>query len=142
MEAGYLQDVYTSGPLQSSYQLKKFMMHSVPQSPSTSKATHSLFTNPSTSQYQDYIVNAVYSGAVKIDGNRRNFIFAAGRHTGFSYEYGVLAGPTDGVLVVLTSDAARVHAYPVPTRMTATCVACGKAVPTDYDLIPPSGITL
>ena len=139
---GYLANVFTSGLLQSTYQLEKYMKHTLPSSLSTSGAVQTFFSNPSTSEYETHVVDAINSGAVKIHGKRRNFIFAAGRQTGWSCTYGVFAGPTDGVLVVLTSEPMHIHAFPVATTTSGACADCGRPVPTDIDLIPPSGVTV
>jgi len=54
------------------------------------------------------------SGAVELDDRgRRNIIWLAGEPTGFRYEAGIPVGPTDAVKVVLSSEARKVHAFPV-----------------------------
>src|SRR5262245_12080078 len=87
---GYLQNVYTSDPLQSSYQLDKFIKHTLPLShPSTS-----VFNSTSTGKYANYVVDATASGAVELDARgRRNFVWLAGHPTGFSYMDGALIAP-------------------------------------------------
>jgi hypothetical protein len=124
-----LQDVYTSDPLQSAYQLDKFIKHTVP----LTHPSASVFNSTSTGQYADYVVNAAASGAVELDARgRRNFIWLAGHPTGFSYKDGILVGPTDGVKVVLSSEETRVHAFPVKVSdlVTRTCACCGGLVST------------
>ena len=128
-QSGYLQDVYTSEPLQSQYQLHKFMKHTIPSSHPFS----SIFSSTSTNDYASYIVTTANSGSVEIDSRgRRNIIWVAGRPTGFSYVGGVLSGPTDGVKVVLSSEATKVHAFPVNTASLKTeqCAQCGVLVST------------
>ena len=126
---GYLQDVYTSDPLQSQYQLDKFIKHTLP----LSHPSASVFNSTSTGDYANYVVDAAASGAVELDAQgRRNFIWLAGQPTGFSYKDAVLVGPTDGVKVVLSSEATRVHAFPVKAAdlVTHMCACCGGLVST------------
>ena len=128
-QRGYLQDVYTSDPLQSPYQLDKFIKHTVP----FSHPSASVFNNTSTGEYASYVVDAAASGAVELDAyGRRNFVWLAGRPTGFSYKDGALVGPTDGVKVVLSSEATRVHAFPIKAAdlVTRMCACCGGLVST------------
>jgi len=128
-QLGYLQDVYTSDPLQSQYQLDKFIKHTLP----LSHPSASVFNSTSTGDYANYVVDAAASGVVELDAQgRRNFIWLAGRPTGFSYKNGALIGPTDGVKVVLSSDATKVHPFPVTAAhlVTRTCARCGGVVST------------
>ena len=126
---GYLQDVHTSDPLQSPYQLDKFIKHTLP----LSHPSASVFNSMSTGDYANYVVDAAASGAVELDAyGRRNFIWLAGRPTGFSYKDGALVGPTDGVKVVLSSEETRVHAFPIKAAnlVTHTCASCRGLVST------------
>ncbi len=126
---GFLQDAYTSDPLQSQYQLGKFVKHTLPPS----HPFASVFNSTSTGDYAGYVVNTAASGAVEIDGHgRRNIIWIAGRPTGFSLQNGALVGPTDGVKLVLSSEATRVHAFPVSSTSLATsaCASCGGLIST------------
>jgi len=129
MRLGFVQDVYTSDPLQSEYQLDKFIKHTVP----LSHPFASVFNSTSTGDYAAYVVDAAASGAVEFDAQgRRNLIWIAGRPTGFRFQNGVLVGPTDGVKVVLSSEATRVHAFPVSSTSLEThiCASCGGLVST------------
>src|SRR5262245_4126882 len=126
---GFLQDVYTSAPLQSEYQLAKFVKHTVP----LSHPFASVFNSTSTGDYANYVVDAGASGAVELDAHgRRNIVWIAGRQTGFDFHNGVLVGPMDGVKIVLSSEATRVHAFPVSSTSLAThsCASCGGLVST------------
>jgi len=126
---GHLQDVYTSAPLQSQYQLDKFIKHAVP----LTHPSASVFNITRTGPYANYVVDTAASGAVELDAHgRRNFIWLAGHPTGFSYMDGVLIGPTDGVKVVLSSDETRVHAFPVKAGdlVTRKCTHCHGLVST------------
>jgi len=124
---GYLANVYTSDPLQSTYQLEKLVKHTV-------LGLHrdaSVFNSTSSGPYADYIVNAGASGAVELDDHgRRNIVWLAGQPTGFDYRSGVLIGPTDGVKVVLSSEETKVHAFPVDVAALTTklCESCGSPI--------------
>ena len=121
--------MYTSGLLQSQYQLDKFVKHTLP----LSHPFASVFNTSGTGDYGNYVVNTAASGAVEFDAQgRRNIIWVAGRATGYSFQNGVLVGPTDGVKVVLSSDANKVHAFPVSSTSLAThnCAACGGLIST------------
>ena len=127
---GFLRDVYTSGLLQSTYQLDKYVKHAHPP---TQSGWVSIFCSTSPIIYMDYVVCAASAGAVEISpSGRRNFIRVAGHRTGFSYQNGVLVGPTDGVRLVLSSEADRVHAFPVSVSdvVTRLCASCGEPVAT------------
>ena len=124
---GHLANVYTSDPLQSTYQMEKLVKHVVPGLNRDS----SVFNSTSTGPYANYVVNAAASGAVELDSRgRRNIIWPAGRPTGFDYRNGALVGPTDGVKVVLSSEATKVHAFPVDvtTLRTKLCESCGNPI--------------
>lgn len=124
---GHLSNVFTSDPLQSTYQLDKFAKHTLLASDA------SVFNSTSTGPYGDYIVNAGASGVVEFDEkNRRNIILLAGKPTGFDYRVGQLIGPVNGVKVVLSSDDKLVHAFPVSvTGLTTTrCARCYGLIST------------
>jgi hypothetical protein len=93
---GHLNDVYTSDPLGTPYQLTKFMKHTVP---SALFDVVSVFETTSTGRYERYVVDAAASGAIEIDDHgRRNFIWLAGKRTGFRCEGGILRGPQEGII--------------------------------------------
>ena len=126
---GYLQNVYTSGPLQSPYPLDKFIKHTLP----LSHPFASVFNSTITGDYANYVVDTAASGAVELDAQgRQNFVWLAGYPTGFRYKDGALVGPTDGVKVVLSSDPTKVHAFPVKAAklVTRLCASCGGLVST------------
>jgi hypothetical protein len=115
--------------LQSQYQLDKFAKHILP----LSQPSASVFNSTSAGNYANYVVDAGASGAVELDAyGRRNIILIAGRPTGFSYVAGALVGPTDGVKVVLSSEATKVHAFPINAAnlVTHACASCGGSVST------------
>lgn len=127
---GLLNDVYTSEPLGTQYQLTKFMKHTVP---STCHDVVSVFESTSTGRYEQYVVDAGASGAVEIDDRgRRNIVYLAGERAGFRWERGVLQGPQDGIKVVLSSESGRVHAFPIePSALrTGRCTRCGGPIAT------------
>jgi hypothetical protein len=124
-QLGYLATVYTSGPLQSAYQLGKFVKHTVPGGDA------SVFESTASGPYGRYIVGAAASGLVELDDRgRRNIIYIAGQKTGFNYKDGALVGPTDAVKVVLSSGGKKVHAFPVSAAALATkrCASCGDSI--------------
>jgi hypothetical protein len=126
---GLLADVYTSAPLQSKYQLNKFTKHTIPHS----HPSASVFGTTSTGEYVKYVADAAASGSVEIDAyGRRNIIRMPGHPTGFRIDKGATLGPTDGVKVVLSSDAFRVHGFPINSTSLVSniCAACGGAVST------------
>lgn len=130
VDLGLLNNVYTSDVLGTTYQLTKFMKHSVP---SQFHGVVSVFESTSTGRYEKYIVDTVASGAVEVDDqNRRNFIWLAGERTGFRYEHGILQGPQDGVKVVLSSESGEIHAFPVQASALASerCARCGRLIAT------------
>lgn len=125
---GHLHPAYTSELLGTSYQLDKFMKHTVPDQ---QYPVQSVFASDSTKKYADYIVQSSLSGSVEFDDqNRRNIIWAAGEETGFLYKDGVLQQPQDAVKVVLSSETGKIHALPHNTTAfsTARCENCGGPV--------------
>ena len=130
VELSLLRDVYTSEPLGTSYQLGKFMKHTAPN---PLLDVVSVFETTSEGRYRNYIVDAAASGGVELDdAGRRNIVWLAGERTGFRYEAGRLAGPTDGIKVVLSSEARKIHAFPIraATLTTTYCARCGGLVST------------
>jgi hypothetical protein len=69
-QLGLLQDVYTSDPLQTMYQLEKFVKHTIPPS----HPCWSLFNSTSTGDYANYVVATAASGAVELDARSRRTI--------------------------------------------------------------------
>ncbi len=127
---GFLNDVYTSEPLGTQYQLAKFMKHTVP---SGLHDAVSVFESRSTGRYEQHVVDVGASGAVEIDDRgRRNIIWFAGERTGLRWEGGVLQGPQDGVKVVLSSESGKVHAFPIDASALRTerCARCGGPIAT------------
>lgn len=129
-EEGFLRQASTGGFLQSSYQLQKFMKHTIP---STVHDVASVFNDPSTQTYANYIVNTFASGCIEIDDrNRLNVMWVAGKQVGMKLEKGVPVLPADAVKLVLSTDPQKVHAYPVSstTLSTGFCFKCGGAIST------------
>lgn len=125
---GHLNPAYTTQPLGTTYQLGKFMKHTVPD---PTLDIQSVFDSADTQKYADHIVQASLSGSVEFDDlGRRNVIWAAGEQTGFQYANGNLVQPQDAVKVVLSSETGRIHAYPQNTTnfSTAPCADCGGPV--------------
>ncbi len=125
---GHLSRAYTSEPLGTTYQLAKFIKHTVPD---PKFRIQSVFESGTTQKYAAYIVEASLSGSVELDDKgRRNIIWAAGEPTGFLFKSGALVRPQDAVKVVLSTETQRIHAYPQnSTTFTAgRCLKCGGPV--------------
>lgn len=110
------------------YQLEKFIKHTTP---STTYPLNSVFTGPASESYRNYIVTAVASGCVQIDGNRTNVVWVATATTGFTYHNGKFVAYDDAVKVVFHDDLFKIHGFPIGSAEfgSATCIACGKSVP-------------
>ena len=126
---GELRNICSSGPFSSTYQLGKYLKHTVPDA---SYSYQSIFDNTATTHYREAIVNAACSGAVEYDDRgRKNLIYVAttGR-IGCSFQNGVFVRPNNTIKVVLSSDPARVHAFTESSTQysTATCVKCGSQI--------------
>ena len=126
---GELRNVCSSGPFSSTYQLDKYIKHTVPNS---GYSYQSIFDNTATSHYKEAIVNTACAGAVEYDNRgRKNLIYVAttGR-IGCSFQNGVFQRPNDTIKVVLSSDPARVHAFTESSTeySTALCANCGASI--------------
>ena len=126
---GELRNICSSGPFSSTYQLEKYIKHTVPDS---TCLYQSIFDNSATTHYREAIVNTACAGAVEHDDRgRKNLIYVAttGR-IGCSFRNGVLERPNDTIKVVLSSDPARVHAFTENSTkyLTALCEKCGTPI--------------
>lgn len=93
------------------YQLGKYIKHTVPTS---SYDFNTVFTQPGSATYFNFIVSAAASGHLEIDDrSRKNLVWVASAQTGFAYQHGSLVGPTDAVKVVFTYDKQKMHEYPI-----------------------------
>ena len=63
-QKGLIEDPQPGKKVQSNYQYDKHQKHTVVDS---SYPIQSIFSDPSTSTYADYIVNTILEGAVEID---------------------------------------------------------------------------
>jgi hypothetical protein len=127
-QKGLIEDPQPGKKVQSNYQYNKYKKHTVVDS---SYPIQSIFSDPSTSVYADYIVNTMLEGAVEIDeSGHKNLIWCAGRHTGFRYESGNVIRPTDAVKVVLSSATSAVHAFPENSTSfnAGRCIQCGNPI--------------
>ena len=112
----------------SSYQLSKYLKHTVPN---TQYGLLSVFDSGSYNHYKDYIVNNMVSGSVEIDSkSRTNVIWFAGKNTGVSYLNGNVISSPDTVKVVLSHDNEKIHAYPTSSNdiKQDTCDKCGEMI--------------
>jgi hypothetical protein len=125
---GHLSPAYTSQPLGTTYQLSKFINHTMPN---PNRRVQSVFDSASTQKYASYIVEASLSGSVEFDDKgRKNIIWAAGEPTGFQFKNGRLIRPQDAVKVVLSTETQLIHAFPQnsTTFSSARCLSCGGPV--------------
>jgi len=126
---GELANVCSSGPFSSTYQLEKYIKHTVPDS---SYAYQSVFHDRSATQYRKAIVNAACAGAVEFDDQgRKNIIYVATTGSiGCTFQNGVFIHSNNTIKVVLPSDPNRVHAFTESsTRYSiAICNRCGTPV--------------
>jgi hypothetical protein len=110
------------------YQLEKFIKHTAP---STTYPLNSIFTGPASESYRNYIVTAVASGCVQIDGNQTNIVWVASATTGFTFRNGTFVAYDDAVKVVFHDDQFKIHGFPIGSAeiSSATCIGCGKPTP-------------
>lgn len=110
------------------YQLEKFIKHTAP---STTYPLNSVFTGPASESYRNYIVTAVGSGYIQIDGNRINVVWVASATTGVTYRNGNFVAYNDAVKVVFHDDQFKIHGFPIGSAGfgSAACIVCGKPVP-------------
>ncbi len=107
---GLIRDPPHGKIIRTAQQYTSHLKHTVPDS---RFSIQSVFADPSTSAYAGHLVSAMLAGAVEVDEQgRTNIIFAAGRQTGFRYEFGQLIQPSDAVKVVQSSNSGLVHAFP------------------------------
>lgn len=125
---GSLRQPPTDKLIVSSYQLEKYIKHTVPD---PRYHIQSVFSTPSTQLYAEYIIESITAGSIEVDDyDRKNIIWVAGERTGFLFNYGQLVQPQDAVKIVLFHDDARMHAYSAnSTSFTGTtCDICGEQV--------------
>jgi hypothetical protein len=126
---GYLLSVDPNALLAKSYQLEKFIKHHA--TPTWVTGVNSLFSDPATVTYANYVTTTVASGSVAVDNSGKpSFIWYAAKTVGFTYVNGVYRCPSDAVRVVLPNEATRIHAYPVPAGDYAAvrCANCDKPI--------------
>ena len=125
---GFIGTPSTINVLGNTYQVQKFIKHTIP---STQYSLVSIFTDPSTLRYQEYIVNGFASGSSEIDDlGRGEIILVAGSLVGASYKHGNFVAPRDAVKIVLSSDPVHLHAFPIDsTYLSSTaCENCQKPI--------------
>ncbi|HEV8718632.1 MAG TPA: hypothetical protein VGX03_38170 [Candidatus Binatia bacterium] len=112
-----------------SYQLEKFIKHHT--TPTWVTGVNSLFSDPATTTYVNYVTTTLASGSVAVDDSGNpSFVWYAGKTVGWTYKNNVFSCPSDAVKVVLPYKKIRIHAYPVPVGDYAAvrCVKCGKPI--------------
>ncbi len=91
----------------STYQLDKFIKHTLPPS---QLGLVSIFSDPSYSTYKDYAVSTLASGSTEFDEHhRKNIIWYASKENGISFLDGVPQSLTDVVKVVLPHAEDKIH---------------------------------
>lgn len=123
---GLLPEVVTSHFTATRYQLEKYIKHTAPQQ---LYRYNSVFKDPSTAMYSNYIVSALADGYVEIDDRDRvNVNYFASATAGYAISLGHAEGPVSGVKVVLGHDPERIHAFPVNLSDIEVihCDLCGK----------------
>ena len=126
---GELRDVCSSGLFSSTYQLDKYIKHTIPD---PHYPYQSVFDNVATTHYRESIVNTACAGAVEYDEmGRKNLIYVAttGR-IGGTFVNGVFVRANDTIKVVLPSDPTKVHAFTESSTEynTSLCGRCGAPI--------------
>ena len=126
---GELANICSSGPFSSTYQLDKYIKHTVPDS---SYSYQSIFHDKSATLYREAIVSAACAGSVEFDdqGRKNIIVVATTGSIGCTFQRGVFIQSNDTIKVVLSSDPNRVHAFTESsTRYSmAMCNKCGTPV--------------
>ena len=113
----------------SSYQVDKFIKHTIPQG--AGDRLTGVFSDPSYDAYSGYIVSSSLSGSVEIDDSgRTNRVWYAGSEIGASWRDGQPVLPNDAVKLVKEHDQGKVHAFSISSAPYSgeTCTDCGCSV--------------
>lgn len=127
-EKGFLSSVDNFNFTGSSYQLDKFLKHTVPNNQT---GLLSVFDSGCYDQYKNHIVNTMASGSTEIDdSNRKNIVWFAGSNKGLSFRDGTLEMATDSVKVVLYDNDYKIHAFPTSSNdiQQMKCEECGNDI--------------
>jgi hypothetical protein len=130
IKLGHIGNPTTEDVLGTTYQMKKFIKHTVP---STKYDLVSIFNDPSTQRYQDYIVEGFASGCYEInDHGRGSITLIAAPSAGARYRSGIFELPENAVRIVLSSNPQRLHTFPVSstTLPAGFCAECGEPIIT------------
>ncbi len=122
-------------PLGSTYQQDKFHKHTVG---STQYPVVSIFNDPSTKQYEDYLINASHWGVyIMDDKGRESIVLFAGKPTGITYINGQPELQTDSIIIVQSSESSKLHLYPISSTnfSTGNCEDCGISIITNTHTI-------
>lgn len=129
MNRGCYRPAIPENLFHSEYQLDKYIKHTTPTSDYN---FNSIFTNPSTSVYKDYIVSCVSSGYVQIDERGRlNIVWVASNHAGISYKHGNFFSENDAIKVVFHDNEFKIHGFPIMSSgiIAKKCQICGSPIP-------------
>ena len=111
-------------PTGTSYQLEKYIKHTIP---SAQSHAISIFDMSEGKSFKDFITNTLASGCVEIDDQgRKNIIWIAGKKQGYIWANNALQGDEDGVKVVLSDNPDRIHAFPIASSSLekGRCMSC------------------
>ena len=82
-------------PLNTVYQLKKYMKHTVAD---PTWGVQGIFASTAAKVYADYLVDTRAAGSVIVDTwNRFNIVLCAGRDVGYHYEHRQLIAPAHAI---------------------------------------------
>ena len=127
-EQGYSTSAEVELLLNTEYQANKFIKHTRPE---RIYLVNSVFNDPSTGAYAEFIINTSTGGSVFVDDEgRSSFTWFAGKDVGMTYRNGNLLGPANAIKLVLPFDAEKIHAYPfIPNNSDMSiCDYCGTPI--------------
>lgn len=130
VELCLLKHARSSVLLQTEYRLESLLRDLAGPAIVASSEITSLLENATTSRYRDFVVSAAASGLVRIENNgrRRGLVIVAGRGAGYTWKGKEVIGPSDGMVLVLSSNPLTVDAYPMrlDAIRRADCEWCGE----------------
>ena len=127
-ESYYNPQIPSEFPGGTQYQLEKYLKHTCP---SSSYDFNSVFSNPSTMAYGDYIVSTLASGYVEVDDRHRlNIVWVASKEVGVTYQDGLFFSTNDTIKVVFHDNILKIHAFPIPPSGVSSryCIRCGQPI--------------
>lgn len=126
---GYSVGLDPATVLNSTYQLDKFVKHTRPMW--TVSGINSVFSDPSTQAYAQYVVSSAASGSVALDRfGQASFIWYAAVTVGATYKNGSYLFSNDAVKLVLPYQETKLHAYSVSSTgyNALRCFRCNEPI--------------